>query len=121
VGYCKKAHKAEAEIEDICTIRAINKAYPSNLTWKQWLLIEDLFRKLLPGDRPRTVTIYAVVNAIFYVLCQGCTLRALPRDFLVWSTVNGYFRKWRKDVTHLESLFTLMGIGLGVPDHSTGL
>lgn len=29
-------------------------------------------------------------------------MRALPRDFPVWSTVNGYFRKWRKDVTQMK-------------------
>ncbi|MEO0687950.1 MAG: transposase, partial [Cyanobacteria bacterium J06649_11] len=43
----------------------------SNLTWEQWLLIEDLFPEPLSGGRPRTVAIYAVVNAILYVLCQS--------------------------------------------------
>lgn len=81
----------------------MTKAYPSNLTWEQCLLIEDLFPEPLPGGRPRTVSIYAVVNAIFYVLCQGCTWRALPGDFPGWSTVYGYFRKWRKDGTWLRA------------------
>lgn len=80
----------------------MTKAYPSNLTWEQWLLIEELFPEPLSGGRPRTVAIYAVINAILYVLCQGCTWRALPGDFPAWSTVYGYFRKWRKDGTWLK-------------------
>ncbi len=80
----------------------MTKAYPSDLTWEQWLLIEDLFPEPLSGGRPRTVAIYAVVNAILYVLCQGCTWRGLPGDFPAWSTVYGYFRKWREDGTWLK-------------------
>ena len=79
----------------------MTKAYPSNLTWEQWELIADLFPEAKPGGRPRTVSIYAVINAILYVLCQGCTWRALPGDFPDWSTVYGYFRQWRKDGTWL--------------------
>ena len=63
----------------------MTKEYPSNLTWEQWELM-----KVKPGGRPRTVAIYALVNAILYVLCQGCTWRALPGDFPPWSTVYGY-------------------------------
>lgn len=73
----------------------MTKAYPSNLTWSQWELIADLFPLAKPGGRPRTIARYAVVNAILYVLCQGCTWRALPGDFPARSTVYGYFRMWR--------------------------
>jgi putative transposase len=79
----------------------MTKAYPSNLTWEQWELIAQLFPEAKLGGRPRIVSIYAVMNAILYVLCQGCTWRALPGDFPNWSTVYGYFRKWRKDGTWL--------------------
>ncbi|CDN12979.1 Mobile element protein [Richelia intracellularis] len=51
----------------------MTKNYPSNLTWEEWELIPELFPEVKPGDRPRTTCIYAVVNAILYVLCQGCT------------------------------------------------
>lgn len=60
------------------------------------------FQKLAPGGRPRTVALFAVVNAILYVLCQGCTWRALPGDFPAWSTVYSYFRQWQKDGTWLQ-------------------
>jgi putative transposase len=80
----------------------MTKAYPNNLTWEQWELIVDLFPEAKPGGRPRSIAMYAVVNAILYVLCQGCTWRALPGDFPAWSTVYGYFRRWRQDGTWLK-------------------
>ena len=79
----------------------MTKTYPNNLTWEQWELIADLFPETKPGGRPRKVPIYAVINAIMYVLCQGCTWRALPGDFPAWQTVYGYFRRWQKDGTWL--------------------
>ncbi|NRB07292.1 MAG: transposase [Richelia sp.] len=42
----------------------------------------ELFPEAKPGERPRTRCMYAVVNAILYVLCQGAIWRALPRDHL---------------------------------------
>ncbi|CDN15692.1 hypothetical protein RintRC_5388 [Richelia intracellularis] len=81
----------------------MTKNYPSNLTWKQWELIAKLFPEVKAGGRPRITTcMYAVVNAILYVLCQGCTWRALPGDLAAWSRVYGYFRRWRKDRTWLQ-------------------
>ncbi|NRB06418.1 MAG: transposase [Richelia sp.] len=35
-------------------------------------------------------------------MCQGSTWRALPRDLPPWSTVYGYFRRWRKHGTWLQ-------------------
>src|SRR6476469_4346107 len=80
----------------------MTKGYSSNLTWEQWELIAHLFPSAKPGGRPRTVAMYAVINAILYVLCQGCTWRALPADFPAWSTVYGYFQRWRKDGTWIK-------------------
>jgi transposase len=65
----------------------MTKAYRSNLTWEQWELIADLFPEAKPGGRPRKLALFAVVNAILYVLCEGCTWRGLPGDFPAWSTV----------------------------------
>ncbi len=91
----------------------MNKIYPSNLTWEQWELIVDLFPESKPGGRPRKVSIYAVLNAILYVLCQGCTWRALPGDFPAWSTVYGYFWRWQKDGTWLKVHDKRMRVGKG--------
>ncbi|TAE52325.1 MAG: IS5 family transposase [Nostocales cyanobacterium] len=80
----------------------MSKAYPSNLTWEQWELIAEEFPSAKFGGRPRSVAIYAVVNAILYVLCQGCTWRGLPGDFPPWQTVYGYFWRWSQDGTWLK-------------------
>lgn len=79
----------------------MSKAYSSNLTQAQWELLESLIPPAKPGGRPRRVKIWAVLNAIFYVLTQGCTWRNLPADFPNWQTVYTYFRNWRKDKTWL--------------------
>lgn len=80
----------------------MSKAYRSNLTWSQWELISDLFPEEKPGGRPWKLVLFTVVNAILYVLCEGCTWRGLPGDFPAWSTVYGYFWRWGKDGTWLK-------------------
>ncbi|CDN11641.1 Mobile element protein [Richelia intracellularis] len=43
----------------------MTKNYPSNLTWKQWELIAEMFPEAKPGGRPRRTTcMYAVVKGI---------------------------------------------------------
>lgn len=83
-------------------LRATCYAYSSNLTQDQWELLEPLIPAAKPGGRPREVEIWEVLNAILYVLCQGCTWRNLPRDFPIRQTVYTYFRNWRKDGTWLR-------------------
>jgi transposase len=80
------------------TLRAVLSRFSRG---EQWELIAHLFPEAKPGGRPRSVSIYAIMNAILYVLCQGCTWRGLPGDFPAWSTVYGYFRRWQKDGTWL--------------------
>jgi putative transposase len=80
----------------------MTKAYRSNLTWEQWELIAGELASEKAGGSPWTVALFAVVNAIFYVLCEGCTWRGLPGDFPPWQTVYGYFWRWRKDGTWLK-------------------
>jgi putative transposase len=77
----------------------MSKAYSSNLTPAQWELLESLIPPAKLGGRPRSIEIWAVLNAIFYVLTQGCTWRNLPADFPNWQTVYTYFRNWRQDGT----------------------
>lgn len=94
----------------------MTKQYPSNLTKEQWELIADLFPEAKTGGRPRTVAVYTIVNAIFYVLCEGCTWRGKPGDFPPWSTVYGYFRAWRKDGTWLkvhDKIYQWMRVAVG--------
>ena len=69
---------------------------------EQWELIEPLIPRAKPGGRPREIEVWDVMNAIFYLLTQGCTWRNLPGDFPAWQTVYRYFRTWRKDGTWLR-------------------
>lgn len=75
----------------------MRRAYPSDLSDVEWLLLEPLIPPAKPGGRPREVCIREVVNAISYVLRSGCAWRMLPHDFPAWQTVYGYFREWRKE------------------------
>ncbi len=74
-------------------------SYPSDLTDAQWMLIEPLIPKPLPGGRPRSVAMRQVVNAILYINRSGNAWRMLPRDFGPWSSVYHYFRTFRDDGT----------------------
>jgi putative transposase len=75
------------------------KAYPTDLTDKEWKLLEPLIPPPKPGGRPRRTDMREVVNAIFYQLRSGGAWRLLPHEFPPWSTVYGYFNRWSKDGT----------------------
>ena len=75
------------------------KVYPSDLTGVEWQRI----RWFIPpsptiGDDRRT-SMRAVVNAVFYISRGGCAWRMMPKDFPPWSTVYGYFARWKRDGT----------------------
>lgn len=80
----------------------MNKVYPSNLTAEQFEFLAPRFATDSSGrGRPRTTSLWDILNAIFYVLCEGCTWRGLPGDFPPWQTVYTYFRRWKRDGTLL--------------------
>ena len=80
----------------------MSKAYASNLTPDQWELIEPLIPAAKPGGRQSEVEMWDILNAIFYLLCEGCRWRSLPGDFPAWQTVYTYFRNWRIDGTWVQ-------------------
>ena len=69
--------------------------YPSDLTDREWSIIEPFIPPAKPGGRARTTDMREVVNAILYLAGSGCQWRALPSDFPPASTVRGYFYSWR--------------------------
>lgn len=94
----------------------MSKVYPSNLTPNQFELLLDLIPAPKPSGRPREVDMWQILNAIFYILCEGCRWRALPGDFPAWQTVYTYFRNWRKDGTWVrihDSLRQWMRVEMG--------
>ena len=74
-------------------------SYPTDLTDKQWSLIESMIppdATGADGGRPREVDMRKVINGILYLNRTGCAWRLLPRDFGKWNTVFKRFRDWVK-------------------------
>lgn len=89
-----------------------DKRSPSDLTDAQWALIEPYLPPPHDIGRTREVEYRAVLNAIFYVLKEGCPWRAIPKDYGVhWRTVYGLFRQWNDDGT-LEQLHAALRAGV---------
>lgn len=74
-------------------------SYPTDLTDRQWKLIQPNVPKPKPGGRPARYTRQEVVNAILYQARNGCTWRSLPHDLPPYRIVFHYFRLWQADGT----------------------
>jgi len=73
------------------------KAYPSDLTDKEWEILEPLIPAISPLAVEVKYTRREIVNGILYVLRSGCPWRLVPHDLPAWGTLYDYFRTWRKD------------------------
>ena len=79
------------------------KAYPTDLTDSQWAIIEPLF----VGMREYKYSKRELLNAVLYVVDNGCKWRALPHEFPACQTVYSFFRRaketglWDKILQHL--------------------
>lgn len=74
---------------------SIRPRYPTDLTDPQWDLIAPLIPDRLPKSLPPAKhSPREMVNAILYVVRNGCTWRGLPHDFPPWQSVYGRFRRW---------------------------
>ncbi|MQB02310.1 MAG: transposase [Actinobacteria bacterium] len=62
-------------------------SYPSDVTAKQWRLIEPLLPAPNTDGRHEKHPRREICNAIFYVLRTGCSWRQLPHDLPPWQTV----------------------------------
>jgi len=73
------------------------KPYPSDLTLKQFALLEPIInRRRKRTGRPQA-DLYEVVNGMLYVLSTGCRWRDLPHDYGVsYVTCYRYFISWVK-------------------------
>ena len=75
-----------------CDIR-----YASDMTDGEWRLIEPLLPSPRRLGRPRTANLREVVNALLYIAETGCQWRMVPKEFPPYSTVQGYFYRWRDE------------------------
>lgn len=79
------------------------KKYPTNLSDKQWQIIENI----LDNKRKRKHNLRNILNAILYLVKTGCQWRMLPKDFAPWNTVYFYYRKWKNE-GHFEEILDLL-------------
>jgi len=70
--------------------------YPTDVKDTEWAVLEELMPGAVKTGRPRKHSYREIINAVFYVLSNGIKWRAMPHDLPSWSTVYGYFRKWRQ-------------------------
>jgi transposase len=74
------------------------RVYPSDATDAEWALIAPLLPvpacQTAAGGRPEQHRRRVVVDAIRYVIHNGCVWRALPADFPPWRTVYGLYQRW---------------------------
>ncbi len=79
-------------MEDVAKLPK-RKAYSSDLSTYAWQRLEPL---LLAQVRRRSKwPLLELVNAILYVLKNGCLWRDVPGEFPPWGTVYWYFSKWQ--------------------------
>ena len=69
--------------------------YASDLTDREWAVIEPFMPAAKRLGRPRETDLRAVLDAILYIARSGCQWRMLPKDFPPFTTVRGYFYHWR--------------------------
>ena len=73
--------------------------FPARLTDAEWVVLEPHVPPHVPGGRTPKYARRALVDAIFYVVRQGITWRAMPADLPHWNTAHWYFQEWQKDGT----------------------
>jgi len=73
------------------------RAYATDLTDGQWVLIAPLIPEAEPGGRPRRAATRELVDAILYFLRAGMAWRLLPHDLPPWQTVYYYLRRWQRE------------------------
>ena len=71
--------------------------YPTDLNDTEWAQIAPYLPEPSSTGAPRQHSWRRLLNAMFYVVKNGCVWRALPHDFPAWQTVYHYFRLFRRN------------------------
>jgi transposase len=84
-----------------CGCRERTPCYTTDMTDEQWAVLEPLLPVVLCvtllGGRPEKHWRRTMIDAMFYVVDNGCKWRNLPRDFPKWKTVHAMFTRWKRD------------------------
>ncbi len=70
------------------------KKYPSDISCEQFEQVRPLLESARKRTKPRTVELYEVFCAVFYLIKSGCQWRMLPGELPKWRTVHSYFDQW---------------------------
>lgn len=73
-------------------------SYSSDLTDRQWSIIEPLIPAAEPGGRCRSVGMRRVIDRILCLHRSVCSCRPrkiMPREFPPWGKVHDYYRRFR--------------------------
>ena len=73
------------------------QGYPTDLNDTEWLQIAPYLPEPRVTGAPRKHGWRILLNAMFYIVKNGCVWRALPHDFPAWQTVYHYFRLFRRN------------------------
>lgn len=73
--------------------------YPTDMTDRQWEIIQEILPPAKTKGRPRSLDMRQVINAILYIVVGGIQWRMLPKEYPKWQSVYYYFRLWRDDGT----------------------
>lgn len=73
------------------------QTYPTDLNDTEWAQIAPYLPKPSTTGAPRQHGWRILLNAMFYVVKNGCVWRALPHDFPNWKTVYHYFRLFHQN------------------------
>lgn len=77
-----------------------SEQYTSDVTDKQWAIIEPLLPIKRSGrGRPIQLDMRAVLNAILYLVRTGCQWDDIPKSYPNHNSVYYHYRKWTKDET----------------------
>lgn len=71
------------------------RAYDSDLTDAEWLVLAPLFPPPKMTGRPRIWSFRDILDGVFYVIRGGQAWRLMPHDLPPWRTVYHYHRAWR--------------------------
>ncbi|MBS2966670.1 IS5 family transposase [Actinocrinis puniceicyclus] len=70
------------------------------MTDAEWAILEPLLPTpactTAGGGHPERYCRREIVDALRYLVDQGCKWRGLPRDFAPWKRVYAYFQRWEK-------------------------
>lgn len=77
-----------------------SRNYPSDTSDAEWRILEAMLPPpacTMPrGGRPEKHDRRDIVDAIRYIVDNGCKWRAVPADFPPWRTVYNFFERWAR-------------------------